>query len=76
MNTARALAGSRRTVAAPRPEAPPVTRATVVLDLQGVSFRWGGAVRRSAAGSERAAMTSRWIWLVPSKIWITLASRM
>jgi hypothetical protein len=21
-------------------------------------------------------MTSRWIWLVPSKIWVTLASRM
>ncbi len=45
------------------------------VDLQGVSFR---EVARDA-GQPRSswrAMTSRWIWLVPSKIWVTLASRM
>jgi hypothetical protein len=37
-----------------------------------------GSAGTAAPGQPRTwrLMTSRWIWLVPSKIWVTLASRM
>ena len=46
-----AVGGRRRAVAPPRPEAPPVTRATVdVVDLQGRLFRSVVVVSRERAG--------------------------
>ena len=44
-----------------------------------VAFRGVARVALFGALSQRKTcrlMTSRWIWLVPSKIWVTLASRM
>ena len=51
--------------------APGDERDGVLVDLQGDSLRLGAQPR-----SSWRLMTSRWIWLVPSKIWVTLASRM
>ncbi len=67
MTTCAPSAASRRVVAPPRPDAPPVTSATVV-----------SVIRKGSPQvffSSWREMTSRWIWLVPSKIWVTLASR-
>ena len=54
-----------------QPDAPPVTKITSWL----VSFIDVLLLRADGQRSNWRLITSRWIWLVPSKIWVTLASR-